>query len=283
MKKKLLFRLAILTFGAFLWMSHSGGRAATQNQGSTGAPGDGTTCSSSSCHGNSAVAVDLTIAVTDSNSDPVTTDYIAGETYTVTVTVNHLGGSTPSAFGYQLVALTDSDDESTESFANPGSNVQIATASTTGRMYAEHNAPSVNNNEFVVEWTAPAAGAGSVTFYAAGNGVNNDGGTGGDGGNETSLTLGEFISTNVDEVAEKWELNLFPNPVADNINLRGNSSFDGAFTVTIVDVAGRAVASRQVTSQGGQMSIPSASLTTGNYTLMLQNDEGTAVIKFAKL
>lgn len=282
MKRKLLFKLVILTFGAFLWMSHSGGRAADKNQGSTGAPGDGTSCSASSCHGSTAIVVDLSIAVTDANSDPVT-EYVGGETYSVRVTVNHSGGATPAAFGFQLVALTDSDDESTESFANPASNVQIATASTTGRMYAEHNGPSSGNNSFTVDWTAPASGAGTVTFYAAGNGVNNDGGTSGDGGNEASFSMDELTSSNVNEIAEKWELNLFPNPVAENINLKGNSSFDGTFTVTIVDVAGRAVASQQVASESGQMSIPSASLLTGNYTLMLQNEEGTAVVKFVKL
>lgn len=281
MKRKLLLKLLILSFGAFIWMSHSGGRAADKNQGSTGAPGDGNTCSASSCHGNTVTDVDLVITFFTQNFVEVS-EYVGGETYKIRVEVNHVSGALPEAFGFQMVALIDSNNQSTDSFSGPGSNVQIATASSTGRQYAEQTEASTSNT-FFVEWTAPAAGSGDITFYAAGNGVDNNGSKSGDGGDETTLTITEEGSSSNNEIAEKWELSLFPNPVVANINLKGNADFNGSYTATIIDVAGRAVVSRQVIAENGQMSISSSDLNEGNYTLMLQNKEEVGVIKFIKL
>ena len=173
MNKKLLFQIIFVLCCAFVWMSSSEGRATDKDEGSTGAPGESSTCASGYCHGSGgAISVSLSMEVLDMNSNPVS-QYEPGETYRIAVSINHIGGNSPSAFGFQLVALADADNQSTESFSNPASNVQIATANSTGRTYAEHNGPS-DTNVFMVDWTAPAAGTGSVTFYSAGNGVNGD-------------------------------------------------------------------------------------------------------------
>ncbi len=282
MKRNLLLQLLIIGIGAFIWMSHSAGRAADKNQGNTGAPGDATaTCGSSGCHAGSSITVDLDIAVMDGNSNMVS-NYVPGETYTVRVTVNQTGGNNPAAFGYQLVALTDSDNQSTESFSNPASNVQIANATSTGRTYAEHNGPS-NTNTFDVEWTAPAAGSGSVTFYSAGNGVNGNGMSSGDGASTASMTLNEGTSSNFNPTALKWELKLFPNPVRESINISANELLNGEYTITVVDMMGRVVKSFNSPIVDGNLSFDANDLKTGHYSLMVQDKDETAVIQFSKL
>ena len=154
MKKSLLIKFIFIAIGAFIWMSHSGGRAADKNQGNTGAPGDASvTCGASNCHGGNSTSVDLDITVTDSDGNEVS-GYLPNQTYTIRVGINHTGGTAPVAYGFQLVALTDSNNQSTESFSNPSSNVQLATANSTGRLYAEHNGPS-SSSTFDVQWTAP--------------------------------------------------------------------------------------------------------------------------------
>ena len=283
MKKNLLIKFMIIAIGAFIWMSSSGGRADDANQGNTGAPGDaGTTCASSNCHGSTAILVDLDIAVIDGDGNEVTS-YVENQTYTARVTINHTGGGAPAAFGFQLVSLTDSDNQDIASFANPASNVKIATASSTGRQYAEHNGPS-GSNVFEVDWTAPSTGSGQVTFYAAGNGVNGNGTSAGDGGNTASFSLGEDMSSsNTNLVAEKWGLNLYPNPVQSDMNLEMNADLDGSFLMTIIDVAGRAVESRQVNLVSGKITVSVGNLPTGNYSVLLRGEAETAVINMVKL
>ncbi|MGK0387574.1 MAG: hypothetical protein ACI94Y_000300 [Maribacter sp.] len=283
MKKNLLIKLTFIAIGAFVWMSHSGGRAAAQNQGNTGAPGDAAiTCATSNCHGNSAISVnlDITIIAFDGSELP---RYLPGLEHTIRVTVNHTGGNTPAAYGFQLVALTDSDNQETGSFFDPASNVQIATASSTGREYAEHDGPS-SSNTFEVKWTAPLEGNGNVTLYAAGNGVNGNGSSSGDGGNSTTLNLfEEVLSGNNNLVAEKWGLNLYPNPVQSDMNLEMDTDLDGNFLMTIIDVAGRSIESRQVNFASGRSTVSVASLPTGNYSVLLRGEAETAVINMIKL
>lgn len=282
MKSNLLIKFIVIAIAAFVWMSHSDGRAADKNQGNTGAPGDASvTCGASNCHGSNSISVSLEITVMDTDGSQVT-EYSADKTYDIQVKVNHTGGNTPAAYGFQLVALTDDDNESTESFSSPAANVQLATANSTGRLYAEHNNPS-SSNTFNLKWTAPAAGQGSVTFYAAGNGVNGNGMSSGDGANNTSLTIGEeMTSSNINLITEKWNLNLYPNPVHSDMNLELDHE-DGAYLMTIIDVAGRSVESRQINFVNGRASISVGSLPTGNYSVLLQKEAEVAAVNMVKL
>jgi hypothetical protein len=283
MKKNLLIKFIFIAIGAFVWMSHSGGRAAAQNQGNTGAPGDAAiTCGASNCHGNSAISVNVDIAIIDFGGEE-SPRYHPGLVHTIRVTVNHTGGNTPAAYGFQLVALTDSDNQAAGNFFDPASNVQIAVASSTGRQYAEHAAPS-SSNIFEVQWTAPLEGSGHVTFYAAGNGVNGNGMSSGDGGNDISLNIyEEVVPGNNNLVAEKWGLNLYPNPVVSDMNMEMNTDLDGNFLMTIIDVAGRSIESRQIKFVNGRTTISVRTLPTGNYSVLLRGESETAVINMIKV
>ncbi len=278
MKKNLLITITFICLAAFALMSSSGGRADAQTAGSTGAPGDSSSsCGNQYCHGVSSILVDLDIELTEMDGTMVQDNIEEGKTYIVKVRVNHTGGATPLAFGFQLVAL-NADGASVNNFMNPSSNAKIANAN--GRQYAEHNGPS-NTNEFTVEWTAPELAATSITFYAAGNGVDGDGTTGGDGSNSTSLNFG-LTSPTSNLIADKWGLKIFPNPVADQLNLEMANAMDGTCLLTVFDVLGKEIFSRNIDIHSTKEQIDVSFLPKGSYSLVLRNGNEKATAKFIK-
>ncbi len=262
-------------------MSHSEGRAADKGQGNTGAPGDASsTCSANNCHGSSSISVEMSIEVRDMNGTVVST-VNKGETYNVKVSVNHTGGSTPAGYGFQLVALDDAN-VSTNSFSNPSSNTQIASANN-GRQYAEQDGVS-STNEFTVDWTAPASTTStSISFYSAGNGVNGNGNSNGDGGNNTSITLNLTGSVSTSNpIAEEWGLNIFPNPVQKVLNLSVKNIENAEYQVSILNIIGQESFSQNINIQNGNAIIDVAHLPKGHYSLLLRKGNEKAVTKFVK-
>jgi hypothetical protein len=229
MKKHYLFPVATLLLSiAILSQSNSGGPAASGSR-ATGAPGDGsTTCVT--CHsGGSFGAVNIDLEIRD-DSGNVVAEYVPGGLYNLTVQVNAAGN--PSGYGFQMIALRDNGNITTNSFQSPGNSVRLST--TTGRQYAEHNQANASG-EFSVAWKAPAAGSGDVTFYVGANAVNGNGINSGDNAALFDLTIvelgGDTADTNGNingrtEFASKAGLNVYPNPVFDVLNVVSHSSND---------------------------------------------------------
>ncbi len=180
--------LFISAVGYFIFASNSNGRATAANSGNTGAPGENT-CGQ--CHNGGNFGASVSIQVFAEGSIVPTTQYYAGNTYTVRVTVNNTMGS-PGGYGFQLTALSGSENTPVAGYSNLASNVKQKTITVqnafTGRTYLEHNGVTTNN-VFQFNWTAPANLADAVTFYAAGNVVNGTGSTSGDAVANTSLTI----------------------------------------------------------------------------------------------
>ena len=83
---------------------------------------------------------------------------------------------TPDGYGFSMICL-DANDNNYNGWANASSNAQLSTSA--GRNYVEHDGIS-SSNEFTVDWTAPSASTGDVTFYVGANAVNGaDGNSGG--------------------------------------------------------------------------------------------------------
>lgn len=283
MKFKIVYTLFGVLLLAVLFMGSSGGRATAADSGNTGAPGDsGPTCVT--CHGTNAdIGVELDIAIEDMDGNPIA-KYVPGEVYNGSVTLTTTMGM-PVANGFQIVALKaalDEDGESTNSFSAPGDNVQIKTI-TSGRQYAEHNGPSMNNNVFTFKWTAPEAASGPVTFYSCGNGVNLNGSTSGDNAACNTLELLERpISTT--DLGRDVQLTVAPNPVADQLNLNLNSSLTGTFQARLFDVAGRQWLSRDLELNGGSNSFnfEASGLPAGVYFLQLTNGTRSTAMRVVK-
>jgi hypothetical protein len=101
--------------------------------------------------------------------------YVAGSTYTITATVN---GQGHNRFGFEITPQ-DLSGNLVGSMNDLGPETMFQQSG----MYITHSSNSLLNNDsktWQFEWTAPAAGSGSVTFYGAFNITNNDGSYTGD-------------------------------------------------------------------------------------------------------
>ncbi len=193
--------------------SNSGGRAAVGNSGATLAPGDGEiTCASSFCHGNNAFDSSLELAVIDGSGNLVS-NYTPGATYTVRLTTT-AGSGNPAGYGFQMVSMDANNDAyNAWDLASLPSNSQITSLGT--KDYFEHQGIR-SSNEAEIQWTAPAEGGGSITFYAASIAANGNGQVGGDGGNNNTLTIEEGPVSSTEDFAS-LNFTAFPNPVTEQL------------------------------------------------------------------
>ncbi len=170
--------------------------------GRTGAPTENT-CAS--CHGTLNDGLGGVLEISG-----VPASYIPGQTYTLTISLTRTG---KSRWGFEMTSLRDADD----SYAGVLADISVYTGKGTrqskdyiyqtnadgadGTYWNTNNGPVT----WPVEWTAPAAGAGSVTFYAvgvAGNGDNNA--DSGDPVYTTSVTAAEEVTTPTTTTTWGW-------------------------------------------------------------------------------
>jgi hypothetical protein len=237
MKIKLLLALFIAGTSMILLTGSSLGRAASANQGNTGAPGDNSrTCIN--CHNTSSTRVALDLAVLDLSGNEVT-EYKPGASYTVRVRIDSVSGPAAKAWGFQMVCLDAPLGMNGGDIKNwidtSSNNYKISNA--LGRQYVEQNRPS-GSNEFLVAWQAPLTSSGQLSFYAAGNGVNLNGGPTGDGAAVNSLEIQEMISTSADDLSIS-EYDISPNPASDWVDISFVQPSDA--TINLFDLNGRKI------------------------------------------
>lgn len=159
--------------------------------GLTGAPSEGTCLN---CHSGSALnsgpgSVSISLA-------GGATTYVPGNTYAVTVTVTE---AAKTKFGFQATVLNGSNIFT--GLMNTSSSAgRVGLSSQNGRSYANHNSSSAvsatsGSNSWTFNWVAPAAGTGTVRFYASGNATNANSGSGGDKIYTTSLAITESVAS----------------------------------------------------------------------------------------
>ncbi len=156
--------------------------------GVAGAPGE---ADCTNCHGGASGAGKLTIALSAGG-----TSYVPGQKIKVKVT---LEDPSASRWGFQLTSRKTSDTSAAAgTLASAGNTTAVEDAG--GVQYISHTPNGTfrgtrNSASWEFDWTAPAAGTGGVTFYAAGNAANNNGAETGDRIYKASLALTEAAST----------------------------------------------------------------------------------------
>ncbi len=280
MKLSTIYTVFIVLLLAVLSLSNRNGRAGNQNWGNTGAPGDETLSNGQSrtcvtCHNtSSAVQVTLAIEIKDEMGNSITDNgYVPGEIYDVKVSINAAVG-TPAGYGFQMLALNAEegvDAAEVSTWTNLGSNVKSSFASNTNRTYVEHNGMSTTN-EFMMKWMAPADLSGPVTFYAAGNGVNDNRSTTGDGAAVKRLTITQDITSSTQGLQHR-ELSVFPNPAKNELFLETRSV--GSYELSIYDLSGRLMHQGKIDlgGQGMISQIDLSQLSSGTYFLQIFNDQ----------
>ncbi|MBC8479015.1 MAG: hypothetical protein H8D46_01010 [FCB group bacterium] len=141
--------------------------------GRTGAPGEG---NCTGCHGS--FGLDSGPGNVQILSAPE--EYIPGDVYTLLVSVSQNG---PTRWGFELAAKTASNDQGGVITVTESQFTQ--TGSSGGITYLKQRSAGTFQGQtgsatWEFDWTAPAEGAGPITFYAAGNAANSNFGTSGD-------------------------------------------------------------------------------------------------------
>ena len=80
------------------------------------------------------------------------------------------------------------------------------------------------------------------------------------------------LAVGIDEGAEAINMNVYPNPANDNVNVAFEAA--GDYTITITDMAGRVVSTNAYSNLSGAqaIAIPVADLMSGNYIISVAND-----------
>jgi hypothetical protein len=266
--------LFIITSSALLSEEQSGlhGSQTGAPAARTGSPADMYSCTY--CH--TGTATSQTGLIT--SNIPVT-GYIPGQTYSVTATISD---ATSVKFGFEISpqrtngALTGTMilTETTRTKFVFGTGNKYITHQTAGTSAPGHTATWTFN------WTAPAAGTGSFTFYGAFNISNSNGFASGDRVVLSTLPITEDITAGMETLANGGSFTAYPNPVSDKLvvtlqNQKQNTS------VQLCDITGSIVKSIAVGELFNELNL--SDLRSGVYFLHLTSGDAQFTKRIVKL
>ncbi len=278
MKFKVLYSILGLAFAASLFMGNANGPAANGNGNVSGAVA-GNTCGT--CHGAVNPNATTNIQLEDSQGNFVT-EYTPGAVYRVFIGLGLNGTSAPNT-GFQAT-VRNSDN------SNTAGTIALAPNSVGIRIInglAEHSQKNTVNGTFSFQWTAPAAGAGSVQIFANGVLSNNNNLNSGDAvAPVASVTITEAGAIGVNETATlRVEPYLFPTRAESELNVRFTAAHDMEYTMEVVSVMGQLLSSQTVRVGSGEQTqtMNVAELAQGMYFLRLRTAHSVeAVLPFQK-
>ena len=152
-----------------------------------------------------------------------------------------------------------------------------ATVLGNSRTNAVHKTPnnlSQDSITFTFDWTAPVAGTGNITFYAAGNATNSGNNSSGDFIYTSNQSITEGSSVDIQALSASKDLTIFPNPSSNSITINLPEDLSLASTgVQIFDVKGALVHSHNLVniSNSKNISLDVAFLNDGVYFIHLEN------------
>lgn len=272
MKQRILLLASAFVLLGIFFAGTNGTMEITDNNGKagfTGSPGE-STCNSGGCH-NSFGLNSGPGSITITHDIPAE-GYTPGTVYNITVTVAQQG---VSLFGVGFEALT-SGNVNAGTLTATNSSVQIKTAAN-GRKNIVHTlggGASANSKAFQFTWTAPAAGTGNVTFYGIGNAANGNNSTSGDYIYNTNQSVSESNGVGIEYISSIETLRIYPNPVANELQLEFTLNESKRVNINIADIEGRNVMAlyNQNESAGTiNKTFDISSLSTGVYLLIIQD------------
>ena len=166
------FWKSTVLISGFLTASVAFAHSTGADPGLTGAPETGGNPTCAACHGDGTVNTqggNVALSISDSS-------YTGGQKYRITVTVTD---GSARRWGFELTARSGSSKTTQAgTFAPADGNSRVISEGSF--QYITHTSTGTRRGTsgpttFDVDWTAPASGAGPVTFYVAGNAANNNG------------------------------------------------------------------------------------------------------------
>lgn len=200
--------------------------------GHTGAPGE-SNCSA--CHGGTVNGGPERVRIRVSAD---CTSYVPGQTYPVIVEFTE---SARSRHGFSLTTLNAANEPAGSVTVTQTDLTQSETSGE--RTYVTHTRSGTEQASWTFDWTAPPAGSGPVTFYAAANAADNNGSSSGDNIYTISTTLTESTVTTSRDAAA-LAVRLFPNPAVDRVTVDYHLDAPAPVVLELYDAAGRRVARR---------------------------------------
>ncbi len=201
--------------------------------GYAGDPAGGNlTCKS--CHSGPMPVTDKSGWIT--SNIPVT-GYVPGSTYTVTATASAAGHTT---FGFEITPQNQSGIY-LGSLATLNTQTQLDFNPAKPRI--SHTTSGINgagSKTWTFTWTAPGAGAGPVTFYGMFNVTNNDNsGTGDTIYSSKTMVMENTMSVAHVAATDPINIAVFPNPVAEKLNVQFGLDKSGTVEILLIDMHGK--------------------------------------------
>lgn len=224
----------------------------------TGSPvGGGQACMD--CHSGGSYSPTLEITVKD-GGNMIVDSYLPGETYTLEYTVS-AGSGSPSGYGMQslLISISPGHEEAGNVNSVSSSNTQISDVG--GHQYIEHLAASTSGI-FTADWTAPAAGFGSIAVYGRGLAVNGTGNTSGD--QETSSVVYSLSEAEITSISYTSDM-FCKNDSDPMVSIEGETG--GSFSASPMGLS--------IEESSGLIDIESSEI--GGYTITYDYGEDSSV------
>ena len=225
MMRKLLFYISSIAMVVIFWSAVSN---ATHSPGAkTGSPADGQNCTK--CHSGVAQTAPNWIM-----TDVPATGYVPGKTYIITLTGTHAG---VQRFGFEITAEDASNNKVGTFTITNAAQTQLTNMMEAVTHTGNGLAPSNDSKSWSFDWTAPAAGSGDVTFYAALNAANGNMATSGDVVYITNKTISEDLNVGIAERSDISSFKIYPLPARDHVFVEFKNITDSK--IEILDLNGK--------------------------------------------
>ena len=161
------------------------------------------------------------------------------QTYTISITVS---STSLTSFGFGCEILNGTTNAGVISAIAGSSQIKTSAGKSNAvHVFTAAGSGSPSSKTFNFKWVAPTTGT-TATIYAAGNAVNGTNTTAGDKSITTSLVLTADLSAGINNnVKDLVNLNIYPNPVAETINLQYVLLKSGNVKASIFDIQGKEV------------------------------------------
>lgn len=262
-KRNTKLNMAILSVLALVFMSNRGGSPGGRSGSTTD---NGATCSTNGgCHNSSSTPASQDMISTNVPSN----GYAPGSSYDITINISDEG---TSVWGFEMMA-EDKNGLPVGAFSN---NSQVN--SLNSGLRATHkfaSSSSSNAQTWIANWTAPASGTGSVTFYVSAMAANGNGNNRGDRVFIDTISITENTSANIAEL-ENFQINLYPNPATQKIVIAGYENTSS--NIKVINSMGETVMSGSFKN-----ALNISELASGTYYLKIIENNRVFIKRFSKI